>query len=272
MSQDLAIGVFDSGVGGLRVVRALRTLLPNESFLYLGDTARLPYGTKSPRTVQQYSRQAVARLVERRIKMLVVACNTVSALTLDVLREEFAPLPVLGVIEPAAAAALLCGQAKKHLVLATEGTVARGAYAVEIRKHDSSAIVEEIACTLFVALAEEGRVQGAIVDAITDDYLGSALSRSERRQPDSVILGCTHFALFESTIRRSLGSGFRLVDSASTAAGVTQQELERLALGATKSGGNTTFLVTDHPDRFARVGAAFLGEALPKASIEWIDL
>ena len=162
---DLPIGVFDSGVGGLTVLRAIRAALPNESTIYLGDTARVPYGTKSRESVLRYSLQASRQLVERGIKLLVVACNTASALSLPELRAELAPLPVLGVVEPGAEAAVAASAAQRHLVLATEATVAQRAYTRSIRALAPRAEVEELACSLFVALAEEGWTHGEVVAA-----------------------------------------------------------------------------------------------------------
>jgi glutamate racemase len=150
--------------------------------------------------------------------------------------------------------------------------VERGAYAEAIRNRDPRARVQEISCSLFVALAEEGWTEGPIVDAIAGGYLGPVLDPSLGNPPDSVILGCTHFGLLEAAIRRQLGDGFSLVDSARTAAGAVRKELDRRALRATRGRGRVTFMVTDHPDRFARVGRAFLGDELSGPEIQWIDL
>src|SRR5262245_27370969 len=165
---ELPIGVFDSGVGGLTVLRAIRHAMPAESAIYLGDTARVPYGTKSSESVVRYALQAADLLVERGIKLLVVACNTASAVALDALRERLRPLPVLGVIEPGAAAVAAASANGHFLVLATEATVQGHAYARALHARRPDAVVEEIACSLFVALAEEGWTDGPVADAIAE--------------------------------------------------------------------------------------------------------
>ncbi|MDH3409968.1 MAG: glutamate racemase, partial [Gammaproteobacteria bacterium] len=192
-ARTLPIGVFDSGVGGLTVLKALRDALPREDLIYLGDTARLPYGTKSPASISRYACQATAQLQQKNIKLLVVACNTASAVALDALREQMHPLPVIGVVEPGATAAVEARPAGKHLVLATEATVRLGAYRKAILEKDPAAKIDELACELLVSLAEEGWNGGAIAEAIVRRYLIELDDAS--RHPDSVILGCTHFPL-----------------------------------------------------------------------------
>jgi glutamate racemase len=209
---ELPIGVFDSGVGGLTVLRAIRAALPNESAVYLGDTARVPYGTKSRDSVLRYSLQASTELVRRGIKLLVVACNTASALSLPELRARLTPLPVLGVVEPGAAAAVAASTRQRHLVLATEATVAQRAYTRAIRGLAPAAAVEELACSLFVALAEEGWTDGEVAAAAARAYLAGVGSRPEAEQPDTVILGCTHFPLLAREIRAALGPVPSVVD------------------------------------------------------------
>ncbi len=177
ISNSLPIGVFDSGVGGLTVLRALLDRLPGEDFVYLGDTARLPYGTKSPGSIRQYSLQAARLLHERGVKCLVVACNTASAIALDALTHEFDPVPVIGVLEPGAAAACLATRAGRIAVLATESTVRGGAYQAAITRRRPDAIVSARACPLFVALAEEGWTDGPIVEGVIHRYLDERLRR-----------------------------------------------------------------------------------------------
>lgn len=270
--SDLPIAVFDSGVGGLTVVRALRERLPHEHLLYLGDTARVPYGTKSAESVQRYSAQATHHLVARGVKALVVACNTASAVALDALREAHAPLPVVGVIEGGARAAVASSRARRIAVLATEGTVARRAYGNAIRGIDPDAHVEEIAASLFVALAEEGWTTGPIVDAIVQRVLAPLHTHADAA-PDCVVLGCTHFPLLADAIRRALPAATTLIDSASTTAAMLGDALDEAGLlrpGALP--GRLSFLATDDPDRFARVGAAFLGVRIGAHEIESVDL
>ena len=272
LDPDSPIGVFDSGVGGLTVLRAIRAALPGESAVYLGDTARVPYGTKSRDSVLRYSLQASDQLVRRGIKLLVVACNTASAVSLPELRAHLAPLPVLGVVEPGAAAAVAASSRRRHLVLATEATVAQRAYTRAIRELSPGAEVEELACSLFVALAEEGWTDGAVAAAAANAYLGAVAARPERERPDSVILGCTHFPLLAAEIRAVLGSAPSIVDSASATARAVGTLLERAKIARAGGPGNLQLLVTDGAARFARLGSRFLGEPVSLADVEVVDL
>jgi glutamate racemase len=273
VGTDLPIGVFDSGVGGLTVLRAIRAALPSESTVYLGDTARVPYGTKSRDSVLRYSLQASEQLVRRGIKLLVVACNTASALSLEELRAHLKPLPVLGVVEPGAQAAVAASARRRHLVLATEATVAQRAYTRAIRALSPAAHVEELACSLFVALAEEGWTDGAVAAAAARAYLGGVAARLEAEQPDSVILGCTHFPLLAAEIRAVLGPGPSIVDSASATARAAGALLARERLERTAAAGaELRLLVTDGAARFARLGSRFLGESVALADVEVVDL
>lgn len=273
MTSDLPIGVFDSGVGGLTVLRALRRRLPSESMTYLGDTARLPYGTKSVDTIVRYATQATDHLVGRGVKMLVVACNTASAVSLDPVRERFAPLPVIGVVEPGAEAAVAVSRNRHHLVLATESTVKRHAYARAIRLLTPDAVVDERACSLFVALAEEGWTDGAIPESVARAYLDPIMARTNGDPPDTVVLGCTHFPLLEGAIRAALGPGPAIVDSATTTADAVARALDSSHMLTPRTDqGTLTLLATDGPDRFAAVGARFLGEPIDASRIEVVDL
>jgi len=270
---ELPIGVFDSGVGGLTVLRAIRAALPYESAVYLGDTARVPYGTKSRDSVLRYSLQASRQLVERGIKLLVVACNTASALSLPELRAALAPLPVLGVVEPGAQAAVAASAAQRHLVLATEATVAQRAYTRAIRTLAPAAEVEELACSLFVALAEEGWTEGAVAAAAARAYLGPVVAGPKSDRADSVILGCTHFPLLADTIRAELGPAPSIVDSATATARSVATLLERDALARPGHElGDLRLLVTDGAARFARLGSRFLGETFAVGDVEVVDL
>jgi glutamate racemase len=266
----LPIGVFDSGVGGLTVVRALRERLPAESIVYLGDTARLPYGTKSAESVIRYATQATDHLVSRGVKLLVVACNTASAVSLEPLETRFAPLPVIGVVEPGARAAVATG-GHHHLVLATESTVRRHAYARAIHDLSPDARVDELPCSLFVALAEEGWTDGPIPESVAERYLASSFK--DTNPPDTIVLGCTHFPLLAGAVRQAAGSGPVIVDSATTTAASVGDMLAMKDLATTTVGrGRLTLLATDGADRFARVGSRFLGEAIKPADVEIVDL
>ena len=268
-NSELPVGVFDSGVGGLTVLHAIREAVPAEHLVYLGDTARLPYGTKSPQSIERYATQAAAKLREQGIKLLVVACNTASAVALDVLRAQLAPMPVVGVVEPGAAAAVQGCQGGSHLVLATEATVMLGAYRNAILALDADAHVTEHACELLVALAEEGWVDGAIARGVVRRYL----DESHAASPDTIILGCTHFPLLADTIREVAGDSARIVDSAGTTAAVVRATLD--ATGTRRESGDPgtlRLLATDGARRFARVGGRFLGHALGHEDVELVDL
>ncbi|MFO7566350.1 MAG: glutamate racemase [Enhygromyxa sp.] len=264
------IGVFDSGVGGLTVLDALRRQLPGEEFLYLGDTARLPYGSKSPETVRRYARQAAGKLVERGVKLLVIACNTASAVAVEDLREAFAPLPVIGVIEPGAEAACAASETGHVLVLGTEGTVSGGAYQRAMLARRPQLRIDAIACPLFVALAEEGWVEGPISESVARRYLEPELVDGV----DTVVLGCTHFPVLERVLARVCGPAVTLVDSAETTARAVARVLGETGLGRTPGStpGLARFLATDAPTRFARVGGVFLGHGIGVDDVELVDL
>lgn len=267
------IGVFDSGMGGLTVLAALSKQLPNESFIYLGDTARLPYGSKSPATVQRYAIQAAEHLHRAQVKLIVIACNTASAVALDALREAFAPTPVIGVVEPGAAAAssACTGGSGGVLVLATESTVRGGAYARAIHAQSAQLPVYSRACPLLVALAEEGRVDDAVVELVLQDYLSGFLEPDQ--VPQTLLLGCTHFPVFRSALQRLLPSGVTIVDSASTTATVVAEHLARdqsSEQDLDRSTRSLQFLATDGRERFARVGETFLGT--PVGKVQLVDL
>jgi glutamate racemase len=266
------IGIFDSGVGGLTVLEALRRRLPGEDYVYLGDTARLPYGTKSAASVLRYARQASAHLRRRDIKLLVIACNTASAVALTELEAEFAPLPVLGVVGPGARAAVAAAPSGRHLVLATEATVGLHAYANAIRSLDAHASVRELACELLVALAEEGWTSGGIAEAVVRRYVDASLAGADGWRPQSIILGCTHFPLLRAAIRGVAGEDVAIVDSASTTAEAVAHLLEGRGLLKPQERGSLELMATDGAARFARVGGAFLGAPLSPADVRIVDL
>lgn len=266
----LPIGVFDSGVGGLTVLRALRAALPAEDFLYLGDTARLPYGTKSPDTIGRYAMQAAEALARRGIKCLVVACNTASSIAIPALEARLAPVPVIGVIDPGAAAAVGSTRNGRVAVIATEATVRGGAYPRTIAALAPRVRVGQKACPLFVALAEEGWTDGPIVEAVTRRYLEPLFAGEEA--PDTLLLGCTHFPALLAPIRRVVGPQVTIVDSAETTATATANELARLGLRRGDGIGSVRMMATDGPERFARVGSVFSGEPIAAAEVELVDL
>lgn len=265
----LPIGVFDSGVGGLTVLRALRARLPGESLLYLGDTARLPYGTKSAGTVARYAIQASAHLVERGIKLLVVACNTASALALDELAGAFPDIPVLGVVEPGAEAAVAASRSGRILVLATESTARGGAYDRAIRRRRPDAQIVSRACSVFVALAEEGWSHGAVAELVAREYLDDVMTG---HRPDCVVLGCTHFPVLADPISKATGPNVTIVDSAATTAEAVRRELAAAGTASPEGAGSVRLFATDSPERFHRVAERFLEEELPVQDIELVDL
>src|SRR5690606_23671630 len=227
-----------------------------ESLIYLGDTARVPYGTKSEASILRYAAQATDHLVSRGIKMLVVACNTASAVSLDPLRERFAPLPVIGVVEPGADAAVAATRTKHVLVLATESTVSRHAYARAIAARLPGARVDEQACSLLVALAEEGWTRGDVPESVARAYIPPHMRPAHDQPADTIVLGCTHFPLLEEAIRTAAGPDTTIVDSATTTAeAVARQLAEHELLRSPCSDASLTLLATDGPDRFAAVGA-----------------
>ena len=268
--RNASIGVFDSGIGGLTVLRALVARLPNERFVYLGDTARLPYGTKSPDTVRRYAVQASHALLAREVKLLVIACNTASV-ALPALVEALAPVPVIGVIEPGAEAALATAPEGPIAVIATESTVKGGAYVRAIQSRANVPVVQA-PCPLIVPLCEEGIVEGPLADAVVHRYLDPLLATLPR--PKCLLLGCTHYPALKTVIARVAGNDIKLVDSAETTAGAVARLLNERALARDDKAEPRAnlFLVTDSPDRFARIGEIFLGEPIDPGTVELVDL
>jgi glutamate racemase len=243
------IGVFDSGIGGLTVVAALRALLPNESIFYLGDTARVPYGGKSPATVQRYSLEIAAMLIEQNAKTIVVGCNTASALALSRL-EETLPVTVTGVILPGARAAIAKTQSGHIGVIGTRATIASGAYERALCSLNPDVRVTARACPLLVPLIEEGWLESPITDEIILQYLAPLMNDGV----DTLVLGCTHYPLLRNAIARLAGDKIALVDSAQNCALAVRDLLERENLSAPKSSSaRLEIALTDPPDAFLRV-------------------
>jgi glutamate racemase len=253
-----AIGIFDSGVGGLTVLKEIVTVLPQEDTIYLGDTARVPYGTKSPETVTRYALQITSFLVSRDIKLLVVACNTASAFSLDALKEHF-PIPIVGVIEPGSRRAAAITKTGKVGVIGTEGTIRSSAYAKAIKRINPDIEVITRACPLFVPLAEEGWVDNEVARLTARTYLMGL----KEEGVDTLVLGCTHYPLLKGIISEVMGNGVTLVDSAEetarTVAGILGQSD---SLRPSSEQGNHHYFVTDVPAGFIRVGNRFLGGRL----------
>jgi glutamate racemase len=252
--------VFDSGVGGLTVLRALADTLAGEEFIYLGDTARVPYGTKSNEVIIRYSRENTEFLLAKGIKLLIVACNTSSAVALDAIADA-TMVPVIGVIEPGARAAVQASRSGKIGVIGTEATIASGAYTRTIQRMRPEAEIYTRACPLLVPLVEEGWTEGEIAERTVAHYLESL----KRSGIDTLLLGCTHYPLLTDLFRRVLGPGVRVIDSA-TATAVSARERLRSSKMLRRGGdGRTSFFVTETPDRFVRVGRRFFGPAVESA-------
>lgn len=264
MRPDLPIGVFDSGVGGLTVLREISRRLPSESLIYLGDSARVPYGTKSAATVLRYTREAAAALIERGIKMLVVACNTASAAAVDQLRNEL-DIPIISVIEPGARAAV-SRTGGRIGVIATEGTIRSRAYRNAILALAPDATVVESACPLFVPLAEEGWANTRVCREIAEIYLEPLIDE----RIDTLVLGCTHYPILRNTLRTVVGDDVAIVDSAETTADQVARELSRMKLLSGAERQPTRFYVTDDAERFRRIASAFLDHAV--THLELIEL
>lgn len=263
--SEKAIGVFDSGVGGLTVLKEIMRLLPGEELMYLGDTARVPYGTKSPSTILRYALEAAAFLVERRVKMLVVACNTASSVALPALEERFS-VPVIGVIEPGARKAVALTRNRRVGVIGTEGTIKSGAYTRAIHALDPAAEVFTAPCPLFVPLAEEGWAEHPVARLSAEEYLQPLL----RHGIDTLVLGCTHYPLLKKTLRAVLGEGVQLVDSAAETARLVQARLATARQFRQEEPARPRFFVTDASTRFETVGGAFLGTELH--DLQQVDL
>jgi glutamate racemase len=259
-----AIGVFDSGVGGLTVLAALRRRLPRESLVYLGDTARVPYGTRSPAVITRYALNNGRFLTQFDLKLLVVACNTVSAVALPALAEAL-PLPVLGVVEPGVATALQLQRG--HVgVIGTPSTIQSGAYQAELQRRRPGLRVSAVACNLFVPLAEEGWLVGDVPRGVARRYLEPLRAAGV----DTLVLGCTHYPLLEPVIAEVMGPDVTIVDSAAAVAGAARQLLESRGLLAQQGSGGERYFVTDLPAQFGAIAERFLGRAVGEPEV--VDL
>ena len=261
------IGVFDSGLGGLTVVRELRKHLPAESIVYFGDTARVPYGSKSPSTVRHYSREAAAFLLERDVKAIVIACNTATAHAHEALSAELS-VPVLGVIEPGARAAAAATRSGRIGVIGTAGTIASGAYDLAVRRLvGDRARVYAQPCPLFVPLVEEGLAEHPATRLVAQDYL-AALRDVE---VDVLVLGCTHYPLLRELLVDVMGPEVQLVDSAEETAIEARRVLaERELLAPASDSPASTFVVSDLPLRFREIGRRFVGDLI--GAVEQVDI
>jgi len=260
-----AIGIFDSGVGGLTVFKEVKKVLPSESIIYLGDTARVPYGIRSKETVTRYSIENTEFLLSKGIKLLIIACNTASSLSIEEIKKRTS-IPVIGVIEPGARAALSATRNKKIGIIGTEATVKSRAYPEAIKKIDSSVEVFSKACPLFVPLVEEGWTSGTVTKLVAEIYL----KELKEKGIDTLILGCTHYPLLKPVISEVMGEDVQLIDSAVETAIVVKKIIEDNGLRNNSEESDNHFFVTDSPERFLSVAERFLEEKID--SIEKINL
>lgn len=262
----MKIGVFDSGVGGLTVLRALMERIPGADYLYLGDTARLPYGAKSRATVARYASSSAKYLVEQGAEFLVIACNTASALALDAIGEA-APVPVVGVVETGANAAAANSRTRDVMVMATAATVESHAYAAACRERGLRAI--EKACPLLVPLVEEGWIDHPVTAEVLRIYFAELVEQARQAElrPDTLVLGCTHYPLLRAQMERAAGPSLRVIDSAD----VTAEQVAQRLNGELPAGrGEARFFATDSVPKFRALGSRFLGREID--GVELVDL
>lgn len=254
------IGVFDSGLGGLTVVKAFLRHLPEEPIVYFGDTARVPYGTKSKETITRFSGEIIRFLRKHDVKMVVIACHTASALALDSVIAEFPGLPILGVVDPASRKAVEASRSKRIGVIGTRSTVSSGSFERAIYGLEPDARVFSQACPLFVPLVEEGWRTGDVVDAVVHKYIDPLA----KENIDSLILGCTHYPILAERIAAALPAGVTLVDPAEETALSAKFVLKELGLSAAPgAAGTLKCFVSDDASSFRRLGEAFLGRPIP---------
>ena len=252
------IGVFDSGIGGLTVVKRLASTLPNENIIYFGDTARVPYGSKSNSTVIEYSIQNTKFLLQKNIKALVVACNTASSIAIPDLKKMF-DIPIIGMIEPGSRMALSKTHNKKIGVIGTRATISNLAYSKEIKKMNDKAVVFEKPCPLFVPLAEEGWIKHKATYEIAEEYL----KELRENKIDALVLGCTHYPILSEVIQEVIGLKVALIDSGVASSELIKAELEKFnLLSDSEKTGSQEYYVSDIPAKFKEVAELFLGRAI----------
>jgi glutamate racemase len=263
--MDRPIGVFDSGIGGLTVVKEILDAMPSDSVIYFGDTARVPYGTKSPETVTRFALESMHFLLRHDVKLMVVACNSASAVALEEVGRR-CPLPVLGVINPGAVAAAAATRTGKVGVIGTNATIESGAYQRELESVRSDIEVMVVACPMFVPFAEEGLTEHRATKLIAQDYLGPIIDFGA----DVLVLGCTHYPLLRPVIHKVMGKSVTLIDSASETARLVKAVLESEGLVGSGEGRPTLKVyLSDVPRKFESIGVRFLGR--PIDSVERVD-
>ena len=269
--RESPIGVFDSGVGGLTVLEAIRQVLPHEHYIYLGDTARVPYGNRTSRTIVKYATSCTRQLIDRGVKAVVIACNTASAHALGALREAF-NVPVFGVIEPVSRQAALATQTKCIGVIGTRATIASHAYDQAIHAQSPDIRVHGMPCPLFTPLVEEGWANTDVASLVIKKYLSDLLQLAGNDKIDTLILGCTHYPVLKSQIAQALsGHSIRLCECGQATAEILLNTLHKLnMLSDHASEGDVHYMVTDDPDQFTQIGRSFMHE--PPSDVEHIDI
>lgn len=266
MEKEKPVGVFDSGIGGLTVVKRLTSVLPNENIIYFGDTARVPYGTKSNATVIEYSLQAAEFLIKKGVKAIVVACNTASSVAIEELKKKYT-VPIIGMIEPGAKFAVKVTNNKKIGVIGTRATINNKAYSNNIKLINNDIQVFEKACPLFVPLAEEGFLNHQATQIIAKEYLQELIEK----EIDTLILGCTHYPILSEIIQNVVGESVTLVDSGVASAEVIRNEINRIGFETnSRTIGRISFYVSDIPLKFKEVAEIFLGKEIN--DIQKIDI
>ncbi len=264
--NDKPIGIFDSGIGGLTVVKRFLTSLPNENIVYFGDTARVPYGSKSNSTVIEYSLQDAKFLLSKNVKAIVVACNTASSVAIEELRNAF-DIPIIGMIGPGSRAALKETKNKRVGVIGTYSTIGNKAYSKRLKFLDPLVKVFEKACPLFVPLAEEGWIKENATYEIAEEYLKDLRDK----KIDTLVLGCTHYPILSKVIQKVIGTNVKLIDSGVASAEIVKEELmKNNLLSESKSKGQSTFYVSDIPAKFKEIAELFLGKTV--SEVNKVDL
>ena len=266
LEKNKPIGVFDSGIGGLTVTAELFRFLPEEKIIYFGDTGRYPYGVRSQPVIQRFSRQAVRFLLEKEAKLIVVACNTATAMALEPLQSEFS-VSIIGVVEPGSRAAVAASKNRKVGVIGTSGTIRSGSYERTIRRLAPDIQVFSSPCPLFVPLAEEGLADHKATWLIAEDYLAPF----KKQGVDALVLGCTHYPLLKKAIGGVMGSSVRLVDSAEETAREVKEALTRLNLLRPDGHPQPEYYVSDTPDKFVEISQRFLGDKISRAELVDIE-
>jgi glutamate racemase len=260
MNKEKPIGVFDSGIGGLTVVKRLMSSLPYENIIYFGDTARVPYGSKSNATVIEYSLQDARFLINKNVKAIIVACNTASSVAIEELKKSF-DVPVIGMIGPGSKAAIRETKNKNVGVIGTRATISNAAYSKRIKSHDPSIDVFEKACPLFVPLAEEGWIKHQATYEIAEEYLKELRDKNI----DTLVLGCTHYPILSEVIQEVIGPKVSLIDSGVASAEIVKDELQRIdLLSGNNKAGSAEFYVSDIPVKFTEIAELFLGKPVNK--------